>query len=568
MEVTLTDPQSQILTSPARFKVIAAGRRFGKTWLCLYTMLYEASVPRSKVFYVTTSYRAAKQILWQELKDALWGSNWIDRINEADLSITLKNRSVITLRGSDNPDSLRGVGLNCVVLDECAYMEQRVWSEVIRPALSDTGGSAMFISSPAGRNFFYELYQKGVDGEPGWESWQFTTLQGGNVPAEEIEYARKELDAKTFEQEYEAQFTNYHGIVYYNYHPEESVLDMEYKKGRTLLIGMDFNIDPMSAIVMQKSEDKLNVIDEIIIYSSNTDEMCDEIKFRYPKESIIVYPDPAASQRRTSAGGKTDIHILQNAGFRVRHRNSHPFVRDRINSVNSRLLSGDNKRHLFINTKCRHLRESLARQTYKEGTAIPDKSSGYDHACFVADQKVLTDTGLHFFKDLPPSGKIKTYNDSWVRYIHGGKTGRSAVTIRFRLQSGSWIECTPEHRILTIHGFEAAQELRFGEMLAKPNPNYKPPKPSEREVREDIDDLFDDFSIGTKKAQVFDRIMDIEYRYSEKDVYCLYVSRWHCFQLANGVTVSNCDALGYAVEYLFPVKRSGSPIKGVKLGGL
>ena len=93
----------------------------------------------------------------------------------------------------------------------------------------------------------------------------------------------------------------------------------------------------MLAVIAQKEGDDIYIIDEIVLYSSNTDELADEIRSRYPVDQCIVYPDPASKQRKTSAGGKTDLTILQNYGFRVRVRNSHPFVRDRINAVNSRL---------------------------------------------------------------------------------------------------------------------------------------------------------------------------------------------------------------------------------------
>ena len=567
MEITLTEAQSEVFSNPSRFRCVSAGRRWGKSYFAMFSMLYQASIPKSKIYYVTTSYRAARSIIWDDLKEALWPSQWIDKINEADLTIRLKNGSQITLRGSDNPDSLRGVGLSMVVLDECAFMEKRVWTEVIRPALSDTAGSALFISSPSGRNWFYDLWKLGMDGEKGWSSFQFTTLEGGNVPAEEIEYARRELDEKTFRQEYEAKFETYSGIVYYNFDNEESILNREYQKGKTIYIGMDFNRDPMSAIIAQKEGDKLYIIDEIIIYSSNTDEMADEIRFRYPIGDCIIYPDPAGIQKRTSAGGKTDINILQNAGYRVRHRSHHPFVRDRINSVNSRLKSSDGTRHLFVHPKCKTLIESLTKMTYKPETSIPDKTSGYDHStdalgymCFSGDQKVLTKSGSFKFSELPKEGEISVYNGRWAKYICAQKTG-NRYCIELILASGKKIICTPEHRILTVHGFAEAQDCRIGEMLSKVNKDYKPPKPSEREVREDLDDFLEDLPFKVKQSMCGNVIVEKKARDFREFVYCLYVPRWHLFQLECGVFVSNC-------EYLHPVKREGKSVKRLQLSGL
>lgn len=575
LDITLTKPQSQIFSSTARFRVVAAGRRFGKTRLSIYLMIYEASSPRSRVYYVTSSYRAAKSIAWDELKDALWGTGWVEKINEADLSIRLINKSTITLRGGDSPDSLRGVGLSAVVIDEAAYCDERLWREVLRPALSDTGGSCTFISSPSGRDWFYDLWRRGAEGEVGWTSWQFSTIQGGNVPVDEIEAARRELDTKTFEQEYEAAFNTYWGIIYYNFDVNESIKKQDYEKGKSVLIGLDFNIDPMSAVCCQKRGDKLYVVEEIVIFSSNTDEMADELRSRYPVDQVVIYPDPAAVQRRTSAGGKTDISILQNYGFRVRHRSSHPFVKDRINAVNSRMMSGDGVRHLFVNPKCKRLIESLEKQTYKEGTSIPSKAQGYDHLCFAGEQLIETERGIQKLSKIDASGMVRTYNGKWVSYIHARQTGISD-TIVLDLESGGTIECTANHRILTIHGFAEAGSLRIGEMLSKMNPDYKPPKPSEREVREDLDDLLEDLPANVKQKFCGDRVIRIREGSKQIPVYCIYVPRWHMFEITttnkNNVKsvayVSNCDALGYLVEYLHPVRREGSNVSTKRLSGL
>jgi Holliday junction resolvasome RuvABC ATP-dependent DNA helicase subunit len=134
----------------------------------------------------------------------------------------------------------------------------------------------------------------------------------------------------------------------------------------------------MAAVVCIVVEDKIFVIDEIQIWSSNTQEMVEEIKNRY-KQKIKIYPDPASRQRKTSAGGFTDISILKNAGFDVYARHKAPLVRDRINAVNSKLKNTNNESTLFIVNSCKNVIKSLERQIYKEGTHIPDKDHGYDH---------------------------------------------------------------------------------------------------------------------------------------------------------------------------------------------
>ena len=373
----LTLPQSEIYLCPSRFISVVAGRRFGKTFLSTGKILEQAIKGRDRnVWYVAPTYGAAKEIAWDMLITTI-PPEYIYKTNETSLTLKLINGSVIALKGAEKPNNLRGRSLDYVVLDEFADMRPEAWSEVLRPSLSDRQGGALFIGTPKGRNHFYDIWAKGIDGDNDWSSFQYTTLQGGNVLEEEVSAARNDLDERTFQQEYEAAFVNYSGIIYYAFNREKSVKRIE-DTGGTLHIGLDFNIDPMSAVVCLRHGNDLLAIDEIVMYGSNTDEMVAEIKSRYRDRPVIIYPDPASRQRKTSAGGRTDLSILQNAGFAVKSKNSHALVRDRINAVNSRLRSSGGDRYLFIDPKCKHTIKSLERQTYKEGTSQPNKD-GFDH---------------------------------------------------------------------------------------------------------------------------------------------------------------------------------------------
>lgn len=374
----LTKPQDDIFFSDSRFRVVVAGRRFGKTFLSTYELLKHAlEVKGRNCWYVAPTYKAAKEIAWNMLVDAI-PDGYITKKNESALSINLRNGSTISLKGAEKPDNLRGRALDFCVLDEFADMRPEAWYEVLRPSLSDRRGSALFIGTPKGRNHFYDLWTRGVDGYESWTAFQYTTIQGGNVDKEEIDAARNDLDERTFQQEYEARFVNYSGIIYYSFSREESV--KTYKGPiEELHIGMDFNVDPMSAVVCVRDGGVVHAIDEIVMYGSNTDEMVDEIRHRYGNKPITIYPDPASAQRKTSAGSRTDLNILQNAGFRVKVRTRHPAIRDRINAVNSRLLSSEQERRLFVSPNCKNVVNSLERQTYKEGTSQPNKDDGFDH---------------------------------------------------------------------------------------------------------------------------------------------------------------------------------------------
>ena len=373
----MTKPQTKIFDDTSRFRVVVAGRRFGKTFLSTAELLNRALIAKDQnVWYVAPTYKAAKEIAWEMLISQI-PPEYIAKTNETALTLSLLNGSTISLKGAEKPDNLRGRSLDFVVLDEFADMRPQAWYEVLRPSLSDRIGSAVFIGTPKGRNHFYDLYGEGVDGDDGWRSYQYTTIQGGNGAPSEIESAKADLDQRTFQQEYEAQFVNYSGIIYYGFKREESV--KRHDGDRSVIhVGMDFNLDPMSAVLMTRKGDTLHIFDEIVMFGSNTDEMVAELRERYGNGTIVIYPDPASRQRKTSAGGRTDLSILQNAGFEVRVRNSHAAVRDRINAVNSRLLSNDGQRRLYVDPKCKKVIESLERHTYKEGTSQPEKD-GFDH---------------------------------------------------------------------------------------------------------------------------------------------------------------------------------------------
>jgi phage terminase large subunit len=376
--MALTTPQQTIFDDPARFRVVAAGRRFGKTYLSMYEIARIARFPNKRIFYVAPTYRMGKQIIWEDLKQQLSDRKWVKRINESDLTITLVNNSRISVRSADNFDSMRGVSLDFIVLDECAFMDREVWTEVLRPTLSDRQGGALFITTPKGFNWVYDMwtYAKTADT---WSAFQYTTVEGGNVTPEEVESARHDLDLKTFQQEYEASFENAGHIIYHSFDIEHNVKSYTDDIPKILHLGCDFNINPISGVIGVKNKTGMHIIDEIVISDSNTDELAQEVVRRYPGYTIVAYPDPAGAQRKTSAVGRTDHSILQQYGFEIKAHRRHTAVNDRINAVNKMYCDAAGERRLFIDPRCRKTIECVTKHQYKEGTRVPDKESGYDH---------------------------------------------------------------------------------------------------------------------------------------------------------------------------------------------
>ena len=369
--------QREIADSQSRFRVAICGRRFGKTYLAMRELAKFARFPNRRCWFIAPTRSQGKGIVWEELKERLQQLNWISKINESELTLSLRNGSEIAIRSADAYDRMRGFSVDFCVFDEFADMDPDVWTAV-RPTLSDKEGHALFIGTPKGTgNWSKDIFDRSLEHET-WHSWQFTTLDGGRVSEEEVQSARSEMDERTFRQEYEATFESFSGRIFYAF-DRSNIIPLKVDKPDIIYIGMDFNIDPMSASIGVRQGERLHIVDEIRMFSSNTQEMVQEIKSRYPTSKIQVYPDPASRQRKTSAGGMTDLSILQNAGFVVKAPLSHDPVRDGINAVNSKLCDANGVRNLLIDPKCKHTIESLERHAYKEGTSIPDKDSGYDH---------------------------------------------------------------------------------------------------------------------------------------------------------------------------------------------
>ncbi len=201
--------QRKVLPDPARFKVVVAGRRSGKSRLAAVSLLIEAlKCPKgSGVMYVAPTQGQARVIIWDLLMDL--GHEIIASSHVNNMEITLVNGCVIYVRGADRPDTLRGMDLWYVVMDEYADMKPIVWEQVIRAALSRHKGRALFIGTPKGRNHFYDLYQIGVQGKDDeWKSWLFYTADNELIDPAEIEAAKRTLSTFAFRQEYLADFDN------------------------------------------------------------------------------------------------------------------------------------------------------------------------------------------------------------------------------------------------------------------------------------------------------------------------------------------------------------------------
>ena len=206
LNVELLRWQTEVFNDPTRFKIIAAGRRCGKSRLAAWTLIIRAlQADKCTVFYVAPTQGQARDIMWSLLEDLAFPVIANKHVN--NMEIRLVNGSRICLKGGDRPDTMRGVSLEYLVLDEYADVKKEVWEEILRPALADRKGDAMFIGTPKGRNHFYDLFKYAeLSDDPTYRAWHFTSFDNETLDPEEINIAKKSMSSYAFRQEFLASF--------------------------------------------------------------------------------------------------------------------------------------------------------------------------------------------------------------------------------------------------------------------------------------------------------------------------------------------------------------------------
>lgn len=280
--------QLEVHNSEARFKVLSAGRRWGKTRLGVNECL-DAASKGGRAWWVSPSYKTS-EVGWRPLRQIA------RRIPNAevrlvDRMVTLPGGGFVAVRSADNPDSLRGEGLDYVVMDECAFMQKEAWTEAIRPALSDRLGKALFISTPKGRNWFWENYQRGINGEEGWQSWTFPTVNNPYIQASEVEAAKRDLPEIIFRQEYLAEFIESDGGVFRRVQEAAVLQPSEPQAGRQYVAGVDvassIDFTVVSVLDAESKEmvymDRFNRVDYPVLI-----DRLESVYHRYSLTSMVV----------------------------------------------------------------------------------------------------------------------------------------------------------------------------------------------------------------------------------------------------------------------------------------
>lgn len=362
-------------------------------------MLRGAAERQGVYYYVAPTYRMAKDIAWDTYKRVI-PERWIRKKNESELRLDLINDSTMYLKGSEDPDALRGPALSGLNMDECSFQQEYTWRSVLRPALSDRGGWALFTTTPSPEGtagWFYELILKlkGADlADPTlealdpqqWSLYEYTSLQGGNIPLAEIEEAKRTLAPEVFEREYEAKILSNTGLVVSCFSMENVDSRIEDNEALPLYVGMDFNNDPLTAICAniarkENGTKELRVFNEHNLKGGTTWDMAEMLNDLYGEDRRkIACPDPTGKRKQTSGIGVSDHQILRKAGITVYAPECPYNTADKIRAVNAALRTADGEIHTRIHPRCRELIKSFRTLGYAEGTRIPNKKLGVDHA--------------------------------------------------------------------------------------------------------------------------------------------------------------------------------------------
>jgi hypothetical protein len=347
---------------------VPAGRRSGKTELAKRYLAIMAMVepkPYSKRYYFAAApiNKQARRIYWNDLKE-LTKPWWSEKPRESDMIIFVKGAkgrspAEIHVFGMDKPERIEGTPWDGGILDEYGNMKPQAWGENVRPALSDRQGWCWLIGVPEGRNHYYDLALDACNGalpeaKPGEGAYLingdfgfFTWHSADILPEAEIIAAKKHLDEKTFRQEYEAAFESYEGLAYWAFGQHN--LDMiEYNPQERIAVGMDFNVNPMTAVLGHIRGDEFHQFGEVWLANSNTYEMARYLAEEYPADMIDIYPDSTGAARESNAT-ESDLAILRKAGFRIYAKKTNPYVKDRVNAVNSLMRAADGTSRYKVN---------------------------------------------------------------------------------------------------------------------------------------------------------------------------------------------------------------------------
>lgn len=375
IKIDLTKPQSEVFQDKSRFKVLITGRRFGKTYLLtIIAIAHALSNPNSRILMLQTTYSNARDYFFNLINSIIGATV---KHSYSSLEFYFDNGSIIRCAGSDNYNSFRGAGYNLVIVDELKDHKSELWYRILRPALSDRLGGAVLSGTPEGKsNWVFDIYN-----DPEFKSFHYTTAEGGLVSETEIEAAKRQMDDISFRQEYYATFEDLQNQVYYAF-TDNNIKSIDVEPHLDTYISFDFNVDPMTAHVIQVyNENDNRIVKEFVLRNSNTNETGNVVKeYLLSKNINKVYltGDYAGVQRATQSS-VSDWVILRDIFKDMTNRR--PYIRptlsikDRVQATNSLLKNSNGDIRLTIDENCKHTIKDFRSVEWKGNTFTLDSTN-------------------------------------------------------------------------------------------------------------------------------------------------------------------------------------------------
>jgi hypothetical protein len=405
------------------------------------------------------------------------------RINESELEMELINGVIISIKGADNPDGLRGSGLCGVVMDECAFMKPEVWTQIIQPMLIDTNGWALFISTPKGYNWFHTIYQQGIENSktysPEWKSWHYTSYDNPTFDEEQlldIDKQKALLPHEEFEQEFMASFVTFKDLIYKDFDFNKHVIEpFDLDPGKyTFYRSIDFGFKhPTGCLwIAVDKEDKWYIFDEYRQAEVSSEQNAGVIKSLHPEFTYeATFGDPSAAQLIEDYD-RLGIYITP--ASKMMKTSLTQWVNMGIGKVTEKLKLKPNKNgemvpDLYVFNNCEHLIEELQGYRWKEQPDSTKAIAGQpvkikDDLCLDGNSEILTTKGLIKIKNIKIGNYVET-PFGFKRVVAHRLTNEKAKVLEVKFNNGEKIVGTLNHKIWKKNDFVRLDSLRYGDVI-------------------------------------------------------------------------------------------------------
>lgn len=383
------EKQARLWRTKARFVEVAAGRGSGKTELARRRVVRFLNVrkpwPDPMYFYALPTFNQARRVAWRNILKLI-PPDWIKGSpNESNMRIDTIFGSQLYVVGLDKPQRIEGDQWDGGVIDESCDQKPKVFDLNVLPALSHKNGWCWRIGVPKRSGSGAAEFRAAFNRPQTIDHESYTWPSMDILTPEQLKWARENLDPKDFAEQYGAVWQDPSGLVFYAFDPMLNVdASAEYTPELPLMIGSDFNVDPMAWVVGHKLDEELIIHDEIFVRNTNTRECLDRLHRRFGSHAagFEFFGDASGRARKTSATESDYIQIRNDrrfAGARVFYPKSNPAIADRFAACNARFLNADGVRRVKIHPRCTNLIRDLETRAYEEGTNVPDDYGDVGH---------------------------------------------------------------------------------------------------------------------------------------------------------------------------------------------